>query len=138
MKTIYTLQDLEPYGVNLLTGEADRLSFRILCDLNEDGCALVSDYLGQPRDTKYADNWNSTVNGQPAIGSVMLSADTLWELARFALLTVDRFDASDGRLVAGGARIVGWRRDRVGSGVRPTFFGRRGARRSAARGRRRR
>ena len=93
MKIIYTLQDLEPYGVNLLTGEADRLSFRILCDLNEDGCALVSDYLGLPRDTKYADNWNSTVNGQPAIGSVMLSADTLWELARFALLTVDKFDA---------------------------------------------
>lgn len=93
MKTIYTLQDLQPYGVNLLTGEADRLSFRILCDLNEDGCALVSEYLGQPRDTKYAANWNSTVNGQPAIGSVMLSADTLWELARFALLTVDNFDA---------------------------------------------
>lgn len=93
MKTIYTLQDLQPYGVNLLTGEADRLSFRILCDLNEDGCALVSDYLGLPRDTKYADNWNSRVGEKPALGSVMLSADTLWELARFALLTVDRFDA---------------------------------------------
>lgn len=93
MKSIYTLHDLQPYGVNLLTGEADRLSFRILCDLNEDGCALVSDYLGLPRDTKYADNWNSRVGEKPALGSVMLSADTLWELARFALLTVDHFDA---------------------------------------------
>lgn len=93
MKRIFNLQDLQPYGVNLLTGEADRLSFRILCDLNEDGCALVSDYLGQPRDTKYADNWNRAVNEKPALGSVMLSADTLWELARFALLTVDNFDA---------------------------------------------
>ena len=46
-----------------------------------------------PRDTKYADNWNSRVGEKSAIGSIMLSADTLWALARFALLTVDHFDA---------------------------------------------
>ena len=92
MKHINNLNDLQTYGVNLLTGEADRLSFRILCDLNEAGEKLVCDFFGMYFPTHFAENWNSQVNGSPAVGSIMLSADTLWELARFALMTVGNYD----------------------------------------------
>lgn len=92
MKHIQNLNDLEQYGISLLTGEADRYCIgRILCDLNEDGVALVADYFGLMR-TSFPLNWNSQVNGQPAVASIMLSHTMLWELARFALLNVDQFD----------------------------------------------
>ena len=92
MKHIHNLKDLQQYGVNLLTGEADRLSFRILCDLNEAGTHLISDYLGLPYGVALNKNWNSQVGGTPAVASVMLSVETLWELARFALMTVGNYD----------------------------------------------
>lgn len=92
MKHIQNLNDLEQYGISLLTGEADRFCIgRILCDLNADGVNLLADYFGLPTDA-FLKNWNSQVNGQPAIASVMLSHTTLWEIARFALLSVDQFD----------------------------------------------
>ena len=88
---LYSLNDLKGYGINPLTGEADRYSFRILCDLSQEGVALICEFLGiQPG--CFPTNWNSTVGNEPAVASVMLTRDTLWELARFALLHVDQCD----------------------------------------------
>lgn len=92
MKHIQNLNDLEQYGISLLTGEADRFCIgRILCDLNQDGVNLVTVYFGL-QSNGLLKNWNSQVNGQPAIASIMLSREALRELARFALLSVDQFD----------------------------------------------
>lgn len=92
MFKINNLNELEKYGINLLTGEADRLSMRILCDLNSQGHTLVCDFLGLPLDTPMYPKMNSQVNGSPAVASMMLTRDTLWEIGRFALLTVENLD----------------------------------------------
>jgi hypothetical protein len=78
-------RDLEQFGINSLTGEADRLSMRLLCDVNEEGRALVLDYLGLPAETVLHDNHNSQVNDSPAIGSLMLARDSFSQLATFTL-----------------------------------------------------
>lgn len=92
MKHLTNLQDLSQYGIELLTGEADRYCIgRILCDLNVPGVNLVADYFGIGVNG-FSPNWNSQVNGLPAMASIMLSHTTLWEIARFALLSVDQFD----------------------------------------------
>lgn len=82
---IDNLRGLEQFGVNLLTGEACAYGMRLLCDMNERGAELVRTFLGLSRAVTFESNWNSQVNGEPAIASVMLTRDTLWELARFAL-----------------------------------------------------
>lgn len=41
MKTVAVIKDLELFGIQPLTGEADALSFRILCDLTPEGMAVV-------------------------------------------------------------------------------------------------
>jgi hypothetical protein len=92
MISIHNLSDLTVYGINPLTGEADRFSFRILCDLSSSGKTLVCDCLGLRDDCQFTDNWNSRVGDAPAIASIMLSPPTLWELARFALMTVEQCD----------------------------------------------
>lgn len=92
MKAMNNLQDIRAYGIELLTGEADRLCMRILCDMNEEGQRLVTDFFGLPFNAEFKANWNSQVNGQPSVGCVMLTTATLWELARFAMLSVDQFD----------------------------------------------
>lgn len=42
------LHDLQKYGINLLTGEADRLCLRVLCDVSEQGHTLLADFFGLP------------------------------------------------------------------------------------------
>jgi hypothetical protein len=80
---VHSWQDLKHFGINALTGEACKFSRRLLCDLNEDGAALMMDYLGV---TMLAQNWNSTVNDKPAVASVMLHRSTCIQIAEFALL----------------------------------------------------
>lgn len=77
--------DLEQFGINSLTLGSDRLCMRLLCDVNEEGRALVLDYLGLPDETVLYKNHNSQVNGSPAIGSLMLARDSFAQLATFTL-----------------------------------------------------
>jgi hypothetical protein len=78
-------RSLSQLGINALTGEADRLSMRLLCDLNDEGRELVLDYLGLPADTHMADNWNQQVDGLPAVASVMLHRESYRQIAEFGL-----------------------------------------------------
>ena len=89
MKKVESIQvsswmDLQQFGIQYLTGEACTYSLRILCDLSEEGCLLVCDYLGLPPDTKFAANWNSMVGSAPAVASVMLARDSVRQIAHFA------------------------------------------------------
>ncbi len=82
--------DLRHFGINTLTGESCAYSMRILCDMNEDGIALIREFFGMempenPR-VQFANKWNSTVEGKPALVSIMLSRGIFADLCRFALL----------------------------------------------------
>lgn len=79
--------ELEPFGVKPLTGEACVFGMRLLCDLNEAGLDLIQRFFGGNVDVKYASNWNTTVNLENAVGSVLLTYTVLADLAAFALLT---------------------------------------------------
>lgn len=76
MKSASQLKDLEQFGIKPLTGEADALGFRILCDLNTFGVQVFKECFGIPchcgsrEDIKHglANNWNSG-----SIASVMLT-----------------------------------------------------------------
>jgi hypothetical protein len=73
-------------GVNPLTGEACALSMRILCDVNEQGAALLREYFGLPTDCKLSDPWNSKVGNAPAVASFMIDRKAFPALVHFALL----------------------------------------------------
>lgn len=90
---ISSLNDLRLFGINTLTGEADRLGMRILCDLSEAGIALVESYLGHTVKITHGSNMNSMVGDDASVASIMLSRDTLWDLAQYALFTVARVKA---------------------------------------------
>jgi len=97
MKHLYSFNDLVPYGINPLTGEACAYGMRVLCDLSASGCALISDFMGlrfNPDDptAAFQKNWNSRVGERPAIASVMLCRNMVSPLMRFALFSVDRCD----------------------------------------------
>lgn len=81
----YSTQDLlEMHGVNLLTGEADKYSMRILCDLNASGVETICTFFGiNPATGTFNENWNSQVHGQDAIASFMLPRGTIPELCKF-------------------------------------------------------
>lgn len=87
--------DLKPFGVNPLTGEACKLSMRILCDLSENGTELMCDFLGlqyrTPATTVFAENWNSMVGDAPAVASVMIPRGLFDDLCRFAIFTVSGY-----------------------------------------------
>jgi len=90
MKSVSCFRDLEQFGIRPLTGEADALGYRILCDLTEEGVRVFKQCFGIPyfspecADPKVpaavrhglADNWNSG-----AVASVMLSEDSIKPLA---------------------------------------------------------
>ena len=58
------------YGINFLTGEACAVGKRLLCDVNDQGRKLICSVFGLPSNTTFAENWNSSVNGEPSIGSI--------------------------------------------------------------------
>ena len=78
---------LEVVGVSILTGEACAYSMRLLCDLNEEGAALVAEFLGTAGKLNLPRNMNSKVNGKPAIRSIMLTRGMINELKTWACLT---------------------------------------------------
>jgi len=71
-------------GINTLTGEADKYSLRILCDLNKKGVETISTFFGiNAIENGFPPNWNSFVNEQKAVASFMLPRGTFNDLAHF-------------------------------------------------------
>ena len=85
MKTVNCWNDIEPYGIELLTGEACGLSYRLLCDVTEQGRKILAKCLGIPN-LNLAENWNRGRAEDPHVGSIMLTHEMLTPLAVFALL----------------------------------------------------
>jgi hypothetical protein len=85
MKTISCFNDLLPFGINPLTGEACGLSYRILCDVTEPGRKILAKALGIPR-LALPEAWNRGGAADPHVGSVMLPFEMLTPLAVFSLL----------------------------------------------------
>lgn len=75
--------DLKQFGIGYLTGESCAYSMRMLCDVNEDGQALLADFFGMSG-IQLDKNWNSTVGDKPAIGSILLVHDLVLKIAQFA------------------------------------------------------
>lgn len=94
MKTLHSLADLSTFGVGILTGEACPFGLRLLCDLTEAGRDLVAAYLGSPELDCFPENWNTSVAGERAVSSVMLTRSALSDLCIFALF------------IKGGATVV--------------------------------
>ena len=85
MKHLTSWNDLKAYGIEALTGESCAFCMRLLCDLNEDGVALMRAFLGLSADTRLSRNWNSTVDGKPAVASVLLPRELFPVLCRYVL-----------------------------------------------------
>lgn len=88
MKSVSEMRHLEQFGIKPLTGEADALGFRILCDLDLQGVQVFKECFGMPcisieyagrqitPDNGLAKNWNSG-----SIASVMLTGHDVVPLA---------------------------------------------------------
>ena len=85
MQKITCWDDLRPYGIDVLTGEACGLSYRILCDVTERGKQTIQKALGITN-LGLPDNWNHGDPQDPHIGCIMLAPELLVPLAVFALL----------------------------------------------------
>ena len=86
MKTISCWNDLQPFGIIPLTGEACGLGYRILFDLDERGANVVRISSGFPRDANLGEAWSHGTAGQPHVGLLMLTQEMLVPLADFAHL----------------------------------------------------
>lgn len=102
MKTVASWDDLRGYGIDLLTGEACSLMYRLLCDLTQNGKRIVERCLSVQI---ASENWNSGSKDDPHVASIMLTREMLLPLAVFALLE-------------SGCREV-WATDRAAIGVEP-------------------
>jgi hypothetical protein len=85
MKTLDCWQDLKPYGVVFLTGEACGLMYRLLCDVTEKGRKVLGKCFGIPNFHLGA-AWNSGSKEEPHVGSILLTLDMLTPVSIFALL----------------------------------------------------
>ena len=85
MKTIRCWENLSPFGVIPLTGEACGLSYRILCDVTATGKQTIEKALGVA-ELGLRESWNRGDPDDPHVGSLMLGPDLLPFLAVFALL----------------------------------------------------
>ena len=86
MKTLRRWEDLKPYGIDVLTGEACAYGYRLLCDITDSGRKLFESVFGLQLTVKhsYPDGWNDSDSR-----SVMLPRAMFEPLAVFALFTVD-------------------------------------------------
>jgi len=89
MELIKSWGDLKKYGISFLTGESCAYGLRGLFDLNEEGKALIEGYFGGTVTVRPGSNWNSEVNGKPAVGSVLLDFHLLTPLAVYILFHVE-------------------------------------------------
>ena len=85
MKRIDGIRDLEPYGIDGLTGESDAHLYRILCDVTARGKAIVERTM-DVRLTLH-ENWNRGSAGDPHVGSLLLPFEFVPSIAVFCLLS---------------------------------------------------
>jgi len=85
MKTIHCWDNLSPFGIVPLTGEACGLSYRILCDVTARGKKTLEKALSVA-ELGLHENWNRGDQADPHVGSVMLAPDLLGFIGVFALL----------------------------------------------------
>ena len=85
MKSINAWNDLEPFGIITLTGEACGLMYRILFDVTEKGRNIVAKCFGIPN-VNLAEPWNRGSPKDPHVGCIMLAREMLQPLAVFALV----------------------------------------------------
>ncbi|MDP2607246.1 MAG: hypothetical protein Q8S00_32315 [Deltaproteobacteria bacterium] len=86
LRSIRCWDDLKPFGINCLTGEACGYAMRLLCDVTERGAEIVERYLGGTVQIKRGSNWNGGSSDDPHVGSVLLARDSLISLGAFCLL----------------------------------------------------
>jgi hypothetical protein len=85
MKTVNSWNDIEPYGIVLLTGEACGLGYRLLCDVTERGRKTLEKCLGMTN-LVLPESRNRGKPGDSHVGSIMLVREMLQPIAVFALL----------------------------------------------------
>ena len=85
LKTISCWNDLRPYGIDVLTGEACGLSYRFLCDVTEQGRKILARWLSMP-ELHLSDAWNRGNIADPHVGSILLAPEVLTGISVFALL----------------------------------------------------
>ena len=85
MKTISSWNDLQPFGIIPLTGEACGLMYRILFDVTDQGAKIIGRCFGIPG-MNFGEAWNRGAKEAPNVGSIMLTQEMLVPLAVFALL----------------------------------------------------
>ena len=83
MKTVSPWDGLREFGIDLLTGEACSLMYRLLCDLTQSGKRIVERCLSVQIQSE---NWNGGSNDDPHVACIMLTQEMLVPLAVFALL----------------------------------------------------
>ena len=83
MKTISHWDGLREFGIDLLTGEACSLMYRLLCDLTQNGKRIVERCLSVQIQSE---NWNGGSKDDPHVASIMLTQEMFVPLAVFALL----------------------------------------------------
>ena len=83
MKTISDWAALRDYGIEALTGEACSLCYRMLCDLTQNGKAIVERALSVEI---ASENWNSGSEDDPHVASIMVTTEMIVPLGVFALL----------------------------------------------------
>ena len=84
MKGIGSWQDLRLYGIDVLTGEACDVSFRLLCDVTTKGKTILEKCLGCRLELN--EPWNGGTEDDPHVGSIMLAPHFLIPIGIFALL----------------------------------------------------
>ena len=87
-KQFTQLRDLESYGINVLTGEACAYGMRLLCDVNLAGHRLLGQFLGLGPSWTGLPAWNSQVNGQASVASMLLPRSLFTDLMVFILFQV--------------------------------------------------
>ena len=88
---IYYRDQLNEFGIVLLTGEACNYSQRILCDLTAKGCKLVAEFYGLPQKINFKDNWNSGPKQDPHIGSCFVLPSSILDLLAFCMLRSNKY-----------------------------------------------
>ena len=99
MLTVNCLHDLKPFGIYPLTGEADNLSYRILCDLSKQGAKIIRDVYDM---TPNNSPWNRNTDGQEHVACCMLAHHAYEDIAPIALRTKSHTVFSTGHTDGGG------------------------------------
>lgn len=84
MQHVQSWRDLERYGIELLTGEACGLMYRLLCDVTAEGQKVIEKCFGIT--VTLTEPWNSGRADDPHVGSILLPPTMLLPLGVFALL----------------------------------------------------